>query len=414
MSIIQRKIEELLRGSTIESRDKFITELARSNYYIVYSQDHPQRLLAEVAYEVATKLLAQPSLVETYGRATLILTGLFYDLCSATHPDWRRYKGHGSRTMYILHCFFGVNLHKDAYNAIRNHMQSPPMNGQRNQLHSMLRQFGNIPWVTKRGNVVQDIQARLNGLNHLYEHKLSATFTFINIDGNKCLLSDSYGYIHPYVLHENEYQKAKIGETICARIRGVFSGKTDVCLDLLSTQSQLPLEDETTELKSSFAHTAGEDGGLDAQMSILTQVIASFMNTNGGKLYIGVKDDGTIRGIDDDLKEINNTKFDLKTTYNSSLDGFEQKLKQTIIFHLGAQAVQYIDTIRFIEDDSKNYVVVVVKPAKPTTIYHNEKGRDRDPRIQNNTIYIRNQAGKRIVRTVNELEDFFRNRYSTS
>lgn len=59
------------------------------------------------------------------------------------------------------------------------------------------------------------------------------------------------------------------------------------------------------EFKSSAFIHPGKDTGED-QFTVLARVIASFMNTDGGTLYIGVNDQGYLIGIRDDLKFAHN------------------------------------------------------------------------------------------------------------
>ena len=51
---------------------------------------------------------------------------------------------------------------------------------------------------------------------------------------------------------------------------------------------------------SAFIH-ANKNAGED-QSVVLARVIASFMNTDGGTLYIGVNDKGYLNGLAEDLK----------------------------------------------------------------------------------------------------------------
>ena len=59
------------------------------------------------------------------------------------------------------------------------------------------------------------------------------------------------------------------------------------------------------EFKSSAFGHAKKDAREDQSM-VLARVIASFMNTDGGTLYIGVNDKGYLTGIQEDLKLVHN------------------------------------------------------------------------------------------------------------
>lgn len=63
------------------------------------------------------------------------------------------------------------------------------------------------------------------------------------------------------------------------------------------------VEDETTEYKSSMVYPSdnGMLPNMDAQLKNILYVIAAFLNTQGGTLYIGVNDFGAGVGIENDL-----------------------------------------------------------------------------------------------------------------
>lgn len=61
-------------------------------------------------------------------------------------------------------------------------------------------------------------------------------------------------------------------------------------------------EGDEVEFKTSIVYQAGTSGpDVEAQGKIIMQTIAGFMNKNGGKLLIGVNDNGEIVGLDDDF-----------------------------------------------------------------------------------------------------------------
>ncbi|MDD4538953.1 MAG: ATP-binding protein [Lentisphaeria bacterium] len=145
-------------------------------------------------------------------------------------------------------------------------------------------------------------------------------------------------------------------------------------------------EDEQREFKSTIvfpprdknapaASKRQPDFSTQLRLNIM-KVIASFMNTQGGSLFIGVTDDGNVCGIEGDLPKLNEDWNDqYNGQYKTSTDGYELKLRNAISAVLGDFANSLV-TIRFykVDDqaDSSNQRVfceVVVKAAS-TPIFH--------------------------------------------
>ncbi len=77
-------------------------------------------------------------------------------------------------------------------------------------------------------------------------------------------------------------------------------------------------ENQFVERKSTFAFDINEDQRNDDLKTVLSIAVASFMNSNGGFVYVGVSDDGTPLGL----------KHDYSLISRSDNDGFEDVLKQ--------------------------------------------------------------------------------------
>lgn len=89
--------------------------------------------------------------------------------------------------------------------------------------------------------------------------------------------------------------RRKIREEICALLH--------LASDIHPTQIAGGKENITTEFKTSMIYPAGAGMRRDvkAQISEILTVIVGFMNSQGGKLYIGVSDEGYVRGLENDL-----------------------------------------------------------------------------------------------------------------
>ena len=113
-------------------------------------------------------------------------------------------------------------------------------------------------------------------------------------------------------------------------------------------------EDQHTEFKSSLVYPAGNrmKPDLSAQTQVIMKVICGFLNTEGGKLYLGVNDEGVACGLDD---EMDNFK-------NGSLDGLDLYVRGMIVKKLGVQANGYIKTV-FPEAGKKTVYALEIQPS---------------------------------------------------
>lgn len=120
-------------------------------------------------------------------------------------------------------------------------------------------------------------------------------------------------------------------------------------------------ESQTVEFKTSAAYPAGGVMRLDVkrQMAELVQVICGFLNSTGGRLYIGVSDEGYVRGLANDLEHF------------GSLDKLMLELHNSIHKQLGfiAGYANYI-SIQPEEYGEKTIVSVDIKPL-PTPVSAN-------------------------------------------
>lgn len=96
---------------------------------------------------------------------------------------------------------------------------------------------------------------------------------------------------------------------------------------------------------------------------IIAKTIAAFLNAEGGKLFIGVKDNGEILGIEKDYE----------TLKNKNRDGFLLQLTQIINTYLGKEFNQYV-SIKIAQVGGKDVCIVdVANSAMPVFLKNNEK-----------------------------------------
>ncbi|MHB8660950.1 MAG: RNA-binding domain-containing protein [Minisyncoccota bacterium] len=112
-------------------------------------------------------------------------------------------------------------------------------------------------------------------------------------------------------------------------------------------------ENERVEFKMSIRHGYENKGVIKPAEYIIAKGISSFMNADGGTLFVGVHDSGEILGIENDYA----------TVKNKNRDGFLLQLTNIINHHLGKEFHQYTNaTIRKLAD--KDICVIEVSRSK--------------------------------------------------
>lgn len=192
------------------------------------------------------------------------------------------------------------------------------------------------------------------------------------------------GALHRYY-PQGEIEES-VGDSLRLRLKG-FSEKGWLVLedpagtvDSAEFRRIVRLEDEGTlgqegpklEYKSSFVYTRNGELDIDHQLGFeLMRHVAAFMNSDGGLLCIGYYDDGTIRGINDDLKYINASNDD-EYHYELTEDKIKLKFINTIVKRLGPLAASrvHID----LQQNSAGRIVCFlrVSPA-PRPVWLNDK-----------------------------------------
>ena len=95
---------------------------------------------------------------------------------------------------------------------------------------------------------------------------------------------------------------------------------------------------------------------------VVVKAIAGFLNTEGGILLIGVDDDGTVVGIEEDFKALK----------RQDIDGFQQVLIQAISDYLGTEFCKYLK-VAFEKRDKKTTCIVRAQPS-PKPVFVLDKG----------------------------------------
>ncbi|MBK6963219.1 MAG: ATP-binding protein [Bacteroidales bacterium] len=120
-----------------------------------------------------------------------------------------------------------------------------------------------------------------------------------------------------------------------------FKTKSDEIIRLQNELQQglLPLiaqgESHSLEFKSTYRYDLAQKSVNKVLESVIMKTIAGFMNSEGGTLLIGVSDDGTILGLENDYQ----------TLKRKDSDGFEQLIMNSVSERMGTAANRYVRII---------------------------------------------------------------------
>ena len=126
-------------------------------------------------------------------------------------------------------------------------------------------------------------------------------------------------------------------------------------------------ESETVELKSSLRASKNAAIPFSVLEKVIARTVAGFLNAEGGYLIIGVADDGTIVGLDDDLE----------TLSSASLDQWQIHLTNTVHKYLGAQVVA-ATSIAVLPFGPEKKEIAIVRCARSTQPTYLKDGNDQE------------------------------------
>lgn len=166
-------------------------------------------------------------------------------------------------------------------------------------------------------------------------------------------------------------------------------------------------ESQYLEFKSSLVYPAQKgNAGIsiadpDAQEFEILHIIAGFLNTTGGTLFIGVSDDRYERGLEEDFKYYKLDTSERNTPHRrniKSLDNMANYLQNVIdrSFSLGTNAGDYAKV--YIDDESTKGVIYVKVDPCPHVVYLKD------------TIYVRHGAKTTPLVVNEEVERFISDR----
>jgi ABC-type amino acid transport substrate-binding protein len=121
-------------------------------------------------------------------------------------------------------------------------------------------------------------------------------------------------------------------------------------------------ESDFLEFKSSLRWDYHQNAKNKQLELVIAKTISAFMNSNGGMLLIGVADDGTILGLDNDYK----------TLSKSNKDGFVLTITTLINNTLGKQTHKFISIKILVMDGKELCAIRVEKSSSPVFLIKGE------------------------------------------
>lgn len=148
-------------------------------------------------------------------------------------------------------------------------------------------------------------------------------------------------------------------------------------------------ENERVEFKSSIRYDYFRKTTNRELELAIAKTIVGFMNAKGGKLIIGVDDDGNVLGLEKDFK----------TLKHKNRDGYEREIFRIISTQLGHEAC-FSNHISFYKLNGEDVCVIAVEPSKKP-IYVSD--------TENTTFYVRT-GNATYPLTVKEAVDYLETR----
>ena len=165
------------------------------------------------------------------------------------------------------------------------------------------------------------------------------------------------------------------------------------------------VEGQKVEFKTSIFYAPGEHNPGVKQMRTIAETVAAFMNAEGGTLYIGVADDGTVKGIGGDLDVLAMQpmsvalKFpqmnDSTLVYKGTTDHYQLKIQHILQAFLSPNHAKYVEGITFgrVSKISKELCcrIVVKKCADDDFVYCSVKYAPTRPVVDEIFVRIGNE-----------------------
>ncbi len=125
-------------------------------------------------------------------------------------------------------------------------------------------------------------------------------------------------------------------------------------------------EDQTTEYKETFRwDTKSQNKNKNLKLEI-SKAVCAFLNSQGGKLFIGVNDDRDVTGIESDLRLYGIVNREKKK------DLFTQDVRKTLITQIDTSTINFTETYYHILDNKEIMEIRVAASSKPVFLLNED------------------------------------------
>jgi hypothetical protein len=114
-------------------------------------------------------------------------------------------------------------------------------------------------------------------------------------------------------------------------------------------------ENEYTEFKSSLRYDYFKKNTNKELEIVIAKSISGFMNANGGKLIVGIADNGEVLGLENDYVSLR----------HKNRDGFERRIYEIISSFIGAEFCSLAHTYFHVKQEKDFCVITIAKSASP-------------------------------------------------
>ena len=161
----------------------------------------------------------------------------------------------------------------------------------------------------------------------------------------------------------------KLVNNLRGRVKSILD--TNVAGPKTSSSTSYVVEAESSkiEYKQHFIYYHNENISPEKKWVVehsVYKTIAAFANGEGGKLIIGIHDDGRILGLDSDYEELKKSREKRNSIYKPDSDGMEIKIKQDCNHYFPKQfryALELITKITFPKIQGKEICEISVLPS---------------------------------------------------
>jgi len=135
--------------------------------------------------------------------------------------------------------------------------------------------------------------------------------------------------------------------------------------------TEFGVEDIHTEFKTSIVFTPGDNApDIDRQLTKIIRVISSFMNVDGGILWLGVNDSGTVTGIENDFQYLATGDDEYNASYKNTTDSYQLKIKNTINRYCGNAAGTKVNFKFYYNSETQLYCAIEVQRSNTPVFMH--------------------------------------------